>query len=55
MSLALNNWAQVFIRIIIFYKEGGGRSLEATVFDNSWKTFEIHVFKFSSDDRNLDI
>ena len=26
---------------------------EATVFDNSWKNFEI--FKFSSDDHHIDI
>ena len=37
-----------FIRIIIVHKEGGGHLSEATVFDNSWKIFEI--FKFSSND-----
>ena len=45
--------AGVFISIIICHKDGGGCLLEATMFDNSWKNFKI--FKFSSDDRHIDI
>ena len=44
---------QAFIRIITFHKEGGGCLLEATVFDDSWKNFEI--FKFSCNVRHIDI
>ena len=33
-----------FIRSIYFHKEGGGRLLEATVFDNSWKNSRYSSF-----------
>ena len=45
--------AQAFIRITTFHKQGGRHLLEATVFDNSLKNFEI--FKFSSSNRHIDI
>ena len=43
----------LIIRIIIFLREGGWHLLEATVFGNSYKNFKL--FKFSSDDRHIDI
>ena len=45
------SWA--FIRIIIFYKVGGGCLLKATVFDNSWKN--LYIYQFSLDDCHIDI
>ena len=53
ITVKLQIIALAFIRIITFQTGGGGHLLKATVFDNSWKNFNI--YKFSSDDRHVDI